>query len=122
MGSDDDRRNTPTNKSAELHDLPEWAKSGWNTRFLRTLYHAINASESPLSEFKTDSASGLATINSIVKHAYPAMNHKVTKSDILFIMVRRAKTNPNIILIGFDRQSSEPMSINPRSFERRCMW
>ena len=103
MGSDHERQDTPTNKNVELRDLPDWAKSGWNTRFLRTLYHAINASESPFGEFKSDSASGLATINTIVKHAYPAMNYKVTKGDIIFIMVRVAKkytTSSSLVSTG----------------------
>src|SRR5262249_16259299 len=45
MGLDNDHQDPPTNKNAELHVLPKWAKSGWNMRFLRTLYCAINASE-----------------------------------------------------------------------------
>jgi hypothetical protein len=92
VGSDlDDNRKAPLTKSADLSDLPGWASSGWSARFLHTLYHAINASESPLTEFTADSASGLTLVSRIVKQAYPAMNYKVTKKDIFFTMVSTIK-------------------------------
>jgi hypothetical protein len=117
VNSDSERSdNTPANKGVELRDLPEWAKSGWSTRFLRTLYHAINASTAPLSEFKTDGTDTIKTINRILKNAYPAMNYRVTKSDSLFLMVR-AKKSHNSGLISFNRRSSGPMSTSQRSFE-----
>ena len=84
LGSDND---APTSQNGDLHALPVWAKSGWSTRFLRTLYHAINASKSPLSDFKTDSTSALETVGLIVRHAYPMVKHKVTKNDIFFTLV-----------------------------------
>ena len=78
---------THTTKNVNLHSLPDWAQTGWTTRFLHTLYNAINASNSPLEDFQANSQNFETVVNAIVKYAYPIINYKVTRRDAIFIMV-----------------------------------
>lgn len=73
--------------SVNSDGLPEFAKAGWATSFLPTLYAYLSAAPKPFEPYAKGS-NLVATVQAIVDIVYPRSGYRVKLTDKIYTMVK----------------------------------
>ena len=101
-------------KKQALH-VPDYLSGDWAKNFIPSITHTLFVSLEPFKDYKLSSPVFIATLQEVFSAVYPDINHKITSSDVIAIVVCNQNLSGEMVEAKFcSRHMTSSPQRNPR--------
>jgi hypothetical protein len=94
--------------------VPNYLSGDWAKKFIPSVTHALLVSLEPFKDYKVSSPVFIATLQETFFSVYPDINHKITSSDVIAIVVCHQIYHLKPLKLSFARHMTVLLQRSPR--------